>query len=163
MTVLINLSYLREHDAAADLPRLSLRRPLHSGKLLLGSRAWLRGFAMESGGFMLYCSAPSLLQIGYQSGAALTVARLATLFTNAVPIAAGTVVLGEDLPGGTLGVMRVLAFAAVTAGAILLARPEPSRHASDHKDRPSGRLPVPTPTAGAREPGLHDRRPVAPH
>ena len=33
-----------------------------------------------------------LLQLGYQRGAALTVAGLATLLTNAVPIAAGTIV-----------------------------------------------------------------------
>jgi hypothetical protein len=64
----------------------------------------------------------ALLQLGYQHGGALTVAGLATLLTNALPIAAGTVVLGEPLPTGTLGVVRVLAFVAVTVGAILLAR-----------------------------------------
>jgi hypothetical protein len=81
-----------------------------------------------------YLLGTSLLQIGYQSGAALTVAGIATLLTNAVPIAAGTVMLHEPLPTGALGVIRVLAFAAVTAGAILLARP----------DRPA---PAPPPTA----------------
>ena len=70
-----------------------------------------------------YLIGTSLLQIGYQSGSALTVAGLGTLLTNAVPIAAGTIVLDEQLPSGALGVIRVLAFAAVTAGAILLARP----------------------------------------
>lgn len=74
------------------------------------------------GGYLL---GTSLLQIGYQSGAALTVAGIATLLTNAVPIAAGTVLLHEPVPTGALGVLRVLAFATVTAGAILLARPEP--------------------------------------
>jgi hypothetical protein len=64
----------------------------------------------------------ALLQLGYQHGGALTVAGLATLFTNALPIAAGTVVLGEPVPTGALGVLRVLAFVAVTIGAILLAR-----------------------------------------
>ncbi|HUZ29651.1 MAG TPA: hypothetical protein VMU90_10445 [Solirubrobacteraceae bacterium] len=261
-TILVSLSYLREHDAAAGLPALSPRRPVHSAMLLLRSRAWVTGFAMESGGFVLYVAAlalaplalvqsvaaggvgilavatarlarrrlsrreaagaslaviglvllavslgggdvhdghgslgpilvwlavtagagvltftsgwaflgrgvadgiagglffavgdistklatqggirllfviplicgyllgTSLLQIGYQSGAALTVAGLATLLTNAVPIAAGTVVLGEHLPSGGLGVVRALAFAAVTIGAILLARPEPAK------------------------------------
>ena len=29
-TTLINLAYLQEHDAAAELPVLSMRRPLHS-------------------------------------------------------------------------------------------------------------------------------------
>ena len=261
-TTLTSLSYLRQHDAAAGLPALSLRRPAHSAKLLLRSRAWVRGFAMETTGFGLYVVAlalaplalvqsvaaggvgilavatarlahrplthrelagaslavtglvllaislsggdardtsgalgpivlwltitagaavlvfvsdraflrhgvgagiagglffaigdistkvateggarlvfiipliagyllgTSLLQIGYQGGSALTVAGLATLFTNAVPIAAGTVVLGEQVPSGALGAVRIVAFAAVTAGAVVLARPEEAR------------------------------------
>jgi len=259
-TTLTSLAYLREHDAAAALPVLSLRRPLQSARLLLGDRSWLLGFAMETGGFLLYAAAlalaslalvqsviaggigilayvsarvvgrqlarrelggvllsvlgllalavslaggsgeggqgstagillwlgvtagvatllllpgrvgaatavangiagglffsigdistkvatqggvrvlfvlplvagyslgTALLQIGYQAGGALTVAGLATLLTNALPIAAGTVVLDEPVPSGALGVVRVLAFAAVTAGAVLLARPQP--------------------------------------
>jgi hypothetical protein len=63
------------------------------------------------------------LQLGYQRSRALTVAGIATLLTNALPIAAGSVVLGEPVPSGALGALRILAFAAVTAGAILLARP----------------------------------------
>jgi drug/metabolite transporter (DMT)-like permease len=270
---LISLAYLREHAAAAGLPPLSLRRPLHSIGLLLADRSWLIGFAIETIGFGLYAAAlalaplalvqsvaaggvgilafataqlehrrlsrreiagaavavaglaglgvslgggdardaqgsiteitlwlgataalavivmtagrtalkrgvaeglagglffaagdictklateggtrtlfaialvlgyllgTSLLQIGYQKGATLTVAGVATLFTNAVPIAAGTVVLHEAVPTGLLGFVRVLAFAAVTIGAILLARP--ARRAS-----PAG--------AGRHEPG----------
>ena len=64
------------------------------------------------------------LQLGYQKGGALTVAGLATLLTNALPIAAGSVVLGEPVPSGAYGGIRVAAFAAVTLGAILLARPD---------------------------------------
>ena len=255
--VLINLAYLREHDAAADLPALSMRRPVQSARLLLGDRSWLLGFAMESGGFGLYVAAlalaplslvqsiaaggigvlafasarvakrrlapvelagvllsvlglvalavslvggkekegegelgpilvwlgvtaavaivlvivgrrrwgaavafgvagglffsigdistkvateggarvafgvllllgyaagTALLQIGYQAGAALTVAGLATLATNALPIAAGTVILAEPLPGGALGAIRLVAFVAVVTGAVLLAK-----------------------------------------
>lgn len=258
-TTLTNVAYLREHDAAAALPCLSLRRPLHSLRLLLTDRSWLLGFALETGGFALYAAAlalaslalvqsigaggigvlayvsarvsgrplgsrqlsgvslsivgllalavslakssgeggngstaailvwlgatavlallalsigrrtgalavaegiagglffsigdfstklatqggarfafvvtliigytlgTSLLQLGYQRGGALTVAGLATLLTNAVPIAAGTIVLREPVPSGVLGALRVLAFAAVTAGAILLAAPD---------------------------------------
>jgi hypothetical protein len=260
-TGLIQFAYLREHDAAAALPALSLRRPLHSLRLLLGDRTWLKGFSLETGGFGLYVAAlalaslalvqsvaaggigllayisarlsgrrltrrelagvgvsvlgllalgvslggghnpdrpgstveivtwlaattvaagvvlalrhrigvavangiaggllfsvgdiatkvttqggarfafvvpliagytlgTALLQVGYQRGGALTVAGIATLLTNALPIAAGTVVLGEDVPAGARGVLRVLAFAAVTVGAILLARPEKVR------------------------------------
>ncbi len=259
-TTLTNLAYQREHDAAAALPVLSMRRPLHSVHLLLTSRGWLLGFGMETSGFLLYAAAlglaslavvqsigaggigvlayvgermsgrrlkprqlvgvglsvfglaalgvtlakssgagghgsivgvllwlggtaalagvvlaigrrvgahavaegvagglffsigdfstklatqggartafvitlivgytlgTSLLQLGYQRGGALTVAGLATLITNAVPIAAGTIVLHEPVPPGAWGVLRILAFVAVTAGAILLARPDP--------------------------------------
>jgi hypothetical protein len=258
-TTLTNVAYLREHDAAAALPALSLRRPLHSAEVLLSDRSWLAGFALESGGFALYVAAlalapltlvqsvaaggigilalvsaqlshrrlgrhelagvlvstlglvalavsltagsgegsggstvkillwlavttgaavvtlalgrrfgalgvaegiagglffaigdisvkvatqggiraafavgvivgyslgTALLQLGYQKGGALTVAGLATLLTNALPIAAGTVVLGEPVPSGAYGAVRIAAFAAVTLGAILLARPE---------------------------------------
>jgi hypothetical protein len=258
-TTLTNVAYLREHDAAAALPALSLRRPLHSVQVLLTDRSWLVGFALESGGFALYVAALALapltlvqsvsaggigilafasarmtrrrlgrhelagvlvsmlgllalavslaggsgegtggstaeillwlgatggaavaalalgrrfgalavaegiagglffsigdisvkvatqggaravfaigviagyslgtafLQLGYQKGGALTVAGLAMLLTNALPIAAGTVALGEPVPSGVLGGVRILAFAAVTLGAILLARPD---------------------------------------
>jgi hypothetical protein len=257
-TTLTNIAYLREHDAAAALPALSLRRPLHSAHVLLTDRSWLLGFALEGAGFALYVAALALaplslvqsvaaggigilafvsarmshhrlgrselagvwismvgllalaislaggssegtggetgeillwlgataaaavvalaigrrfdahgvaygiagglffsigdisvkiatqggvrtafavgvvigyslgtafLQLGYQKRGALTVAGIATLLTNALPIAAGSVVLGESVPSGAYGVLRILAFAAVTAGAILLARP----------------------------------------
>ena len=257
-TTLTNLAYLREHDAAAALPVLSMRRPIHSVRLLLGDHSWLRGFAMETAGFLLYAAAlalaslalvqsiaaggigvlayasarlsgrplptrelvgaitatlglvalavslaggsaeggqgktsvvllwfaataglavlvlavgrrvrgvaaafgiaaglffslgdistklateggvriafaaslilgytlgTSLLQLGYQRGAALTVAGLATLLTNALPIAAGTIILDEPVPSGAFGGLRILAFAAVTVGALLLAGP----------------------------------------
>lgn len=263
-TTLTNLAYLREHDAAAELPVLSMRRPLHSVRLLLDDRSWILGFAMESAGFLLYAAAlalaslalvqsiaaggigvlafaaarlarrpltrrelfgvilsvvglaalaaslaggsgegsggtlgpilvwlgatagaalavlslgrrklgvavangvagglffslgdistklatqggarigfvltlilgytlgTALLQVGYQAGGALTVAGIATLLTNALPIAAGAVILDEPVPSGVLGGLRVLAFAAVIAGAVLLARPQKPSHA----------------------------------
>jgi hypothetical protein len=277
-TTLANIAYLREHDAAASLPTLSMRRPLWSVHLLLSNRGWLLGFAMETGGFALYAAAlalaslslvqsigaggigvlafvssrmrgrplgsrqatgvslsilgllalavslgkssgpgrqgstvavlvwlgataalavlalaigrrtravavaegvaggllfsigdistklvtqggarfafvitlvlgytlgTSLLQLGYQRGGALTVAGLATLLTNAVPIAAGTIVLHEPVPSGVFGALRILAFVAVTAGAILLAAPD--REASGEAE-PGGPAPVITST-----------------
>jgi hypothetical protein len=261
-TTLINVAYLREHDAAAALPALSLRRPFHSAALLLRDRSWLYGFALESTGFALYVAAlalapltlvqsvsaggigilafasarvgrmrlgrhelagvivsmvgllalaislvggseegsggstaeillwlaatgaaavvalalgrlfgalavaegiaggllfsigdisvkvatqggartllaigviagytlgTALLQLGYQRGGALTVAGIATLLTNALPIAAGGFVLDEPMPSGIYGVLRLFAFAAVTIGAILLAKPDVRR------------------------------------
>ena len=270
--VVINLAYLREHEAAAALPALSLRHPIRSVRLLVGDRAWLFGFAMESVGFLIYVAAlalaplslvqsisaggigvlafasarlqrrklagveivgvllsvlglaalaaslvgakakegggdivpillwlgataaiaavlvvvgrrhwgaavangiagglffsigdistklvtqggarvafvalmlvgyflgTALLQIGYQAGGALTVAGLATLVTNALPIAAGTVVLDEPLPTGWHGVIRVLAFAAVVTGAVLLARLQPGRTRTPGSGQPA--------------------------
>jgi hypothetical protein len=85
-----------------------------------------------------YSLGTSLLQLGYQRGGALTVAGLATLLTNAVPIAAGTIVLREPVPSGAFGGLRILAFAAVTAGAILLATPD--RQAARQAGEPDGIL-----------------------
>jgi hypothetical protein len=46
------------------------------------------------------------------------------LLTNALPIAAGTIVLDETPPAGALDALRALALVGVTAGAALLAQPE---------------------------------------
>jgi drug/metabolite transporter (DMT)-like permease len=68
-----------------------------------------------------YAAGTAILQAGFQRGSALTTAGLATLLTNALPIAAGMVVFHEPLPAGWVGVVRVVAFAAVVVGAFLLA------------------------------------------
>jgi hypothetical protein len=289
-TTLTNVAYSREHDAAAALPCLSMRRPLQSLRLLLTNRSWLTGFAMESGGFASYAAAlalaplalvqsigaggigvlayvtsrvsgrrlgrsqligvglsalgllllavslakrsggggrgslagiltwlgataalalvvlwigrrrggrgglavaqgmaggllfsigdfstklatqggthfafvvtliigytlgTSLLQLGYQRGAALTVAGLATLSTNALPIAAGTIVLHEPVPSGALGAARVLAYVAVIAGAVLLAAPDPST-----REQAAGRATGASPPAPAGQPAPEQR------
>jgi hypothetical protein len=65
------------------------------------------------------------LQLGFQRGGALATAGVATLFTNALPIVAGIALFREPLPGGALGVLRVIGFAAVIVGAAVLARGEP--------------------------------------
>src|SRR5947209_8519318 len=62
-TTLTNVAYLREHDAAASLPVLSMRRPLQSVGLLLSDRSWVLGFAMESAGFLLYAAALALASL----------------------------------------------------------------------------------------------------
>ena len=63
------------------------------------------------------------LQLGFQRGGALATAGLASLWTNALPIAAGTALFGEAVPAGMRGVARVAAFVCLVAGAALLARP----------------------------------------
>jgi hypothetical protein len=62
------------------------------------------------------------LQLGFQRGGAIATAGVATLFTNALPIVAGIALFHEPLPGGALGVLRVLAFGGVIVGAVVLAR-----------------------------------------
>jgi hypothetical protein len=261
---LLNWGYLAEHAAASTLPPLSIKRPLHTVRLLLASRAWVAGFCAEVGGWGLYVLALALaplslvqaasaggigvlaflvgrigsvelrfrerlgvgvavtglgllglslaggaehgrsgdwvevlawvggslvvalvavrpgerllgggaaygtaagilfaagdvctksvveggahvalaplmivaygagtlvLQMGFQRGGALTTAGLATMLTNAVPIAAGMSIYGEPLPGGLAGAARILAFGFVIAGAGFLARAE--RHKPD--------------------------------
>ena len=69
-----------------------------------------------------------MLQLGFQRGSALATAGVATLFTNATPIVAGMALFHEPLPGGIRGAFRVLAFAAVVLGAVLLTR------ASEHTE-----------------------------
>lgn len=64
------------------------------------------------------------IQLGFQRGGPLATAGLATLWTNALPIIAGTALFAESLPPGVRAVARVCAFVAVLAGAVALARPE---------------------------------------
>src|SRR5205807_432562 len=62
------------------------------------------------------------LNLGFQRGRRLATAGLAVLWTNALPIAAGTILFGESLPAGWRGVVRVCAFVLVVAGGAALAR-----------------------------------------
>ena len=70
---------------------------------------------------VFYVVGTGVLQAGFQRGSALTTVGLATLMTNALPIAAGMTVFREPLPTGWIGAIRVVAFAAVVVGAVLLA------------------------------------------
>jgi hypothetical protein len=62
------------------------------------------------------------LQLGFQRGTPLATAGTSTLLTNALPIAAGIALFHEQLPGGALGALRVVAFASVVVAAAMLAR-----------------------------------------
>src|SRR6202045_1027620 len=85
-TTLTSLAYLREHGAVRTLPALSLRRPLSSLRLLLVSRAWLAGFAMESIGFALYVTALALAPLALvQSVAAGGIGILAVASARLAP------------------------------------------------------------------------------
>ncbi len=90
-----------------------------SAKLVVYGGPWLLA-AVPLVAF--YGLGTSLLQGGFQYGDALTPAGLATLATNAIPIAAGFVVFGEQLPSGTKGALQLAAFASLVVSAALLAR-----------------------------------------
>jgi hypothetical protein len=64
------------------------------------------------------------LQLAFQRGGRLATAGLAVLWTNALPIVAGTVIFGESIPSGWRGAARVAAFALVLIGAVALSRRE---------------------------------------
>jgi len=92
---------------------------------------------------VFYAAGSAVLQAAFQHGGALTTAGLSTLMTNALPIAAGMVLFHEPLPSGWIGAVRVAAFAAVVAGAVLLAA-----HGKETEPRP-------------REQELPDLEPIA--
>jgi hypothetical protein len=80
----------------------------------------------------------TLLQLSFPRGPVMATAGLASLANNALPIMGGVVLFHEKVPAGLPGVARVVGFAAVVAGAVLLAR------------RPT--LPVPLPEFGVAPP-----------
>jgi enterochelin esterase-like enzyme len=80
-----------------------------------------------------------MLQLGFQRGSALATAGVATLFTNATPIAAGMALFHEPLPPGLRGGLRLLAFAAVVGSAVLLTR-APHEQEPSAAPRPRHRL-----------------------
>ncbi len=99
-----------------------------SAKLITYGGLWLLALLSL---IACYGLGTSLLQAGFQHSNALTAAGLATLASNAVPIAAGFVVFGEQLPSGTKGGLQVAAFSSLVVSAILLARTRGSRSGAD--------------------------------
>ena len=90
-----------------------------SAKLAGYGGLWLVALATL---IVAYAVGTSVLQWAYQRGDALTAAGLATMATNAVPIAAGFVLFGETLPHGMRAVLQVAAFACLVASAVALGR-----------------------------------------
>jgi drug/metabolite transporter (DMT)-like permease len=80
-----------------------------------------------------YAAGTSVLQSAYQHGDALTAAGMATMVTNAVPIAAGFVLFHEALPHGIRAAAQIAAFSCLVASAVALGR----------KQAPSSGSPVP--------------------
>ncbi len=121
--VAVNWAYLREHDAARELPPVSARRPLVSARRLVRSRAWLVGFAAETAGWLVYL-------------AALRLAPLALVQTVG---AAGIAVLAVAQSGGHIERLprrAQLASAIAVLGLVLLGLSLVGTH-------PAGRQPHP--------------------
>jgi hypothetical protein len=78
--------------------------------------------AFVAGLVLCYGLGTMVLQAGFQRGNPLTTAGIATLFTNALPIVAGETIFAEPRPQGWLGVVRVVSFGLVVAGAVALSR-----------------------------------------
>jgi hypothetical protein len=83
-----------------------------------GARLWFVPALLACHGLAFVC-----MQLAFQRGGRLATAGLAVLWTNALPILAGTIVFGESLPGGFAGAARLAAFALVLIGAVALSRP----------------------------------------
>jgi len=88
-----------------------------SAKLVSSGGIWLVALLSL---IVCYAAGTSVLQAAFQHGSALTAAGIATLVTNAVPIAAGFVLFSESLPPGARGGLQIAAFASIVASAALL-------------------------------------------
>jgi len=112
-----------------------------SAKLVGYGGLWLIALASL---IAAYAVGTSVLQWAYQRGDALTAAGMATLATNAVPIAAGFVLFGETLPRGWRAVLQVASFACLVASAVALGHQqapeasEPAPPSDSVSGRPAG-------------------------
>jgi hypothetical protein len=110
-----------------------------SAKLVVYGGSWLAAFVPL---VVCYALGTSVLQAAFQHSNALTAAGLATLATNAVPIAAGFVLFDEQLPAGAQGLLQVAAFASLVVSAALLARSPRSGAEGGQVPRPSVVVPA---------------------
>lgn len=106
-----------------------------SAKLVVYGGMWLLAVASL---IVCYALGTSVLQGAFQHGDAVTGAGLATLTTNAVPIAAGFAVFGEQLPHGSKGTLQLAAFGSLVFSAAVLARVPLSRREMLERAQPAG-------------------------
>jgi hypothetical protein len=105
-----------------------------SAKLIASGGIWLLALLSL---VACYAAGTSVLQAAFQHGSALTAAGIATLVTNAVPIAAGFVLFDEALPPGVRGMLQIAAFASIVASAALLATSAAARSDSAKAAEPA--------------------------
>jgi hypothetical protein len=111
----LNWGWLEQYGAARELPELTLRRPLHSLRLLFGNRAWLIGFWVGIAGWALYVGALALAPLSLVQGvsaggigilAALARRRGDTIdrpgWTGVIAAIVGLVLIAVSLAGGAL-------------------------------------------------------------
>jgi hypothetical protein len=67
-TLALNLGWVVQHEAAASLPPLALRRPLRSLRALFSNLRWVAGFATGLGGWGLYVGALALAPLSLVQG-----------------------------------------------------------------------------------------------
>jgi hypothetical protein len=144
--VVTNTAYSLEHDAAAALPRLSPRRPLRTVDLLIHDRRWMKAFAAETSGWLLYVAALrlaplALVQAVTASGVAVLAlatarfhpARLARREQVAVALALiGLLSLSLSLVGHTISeghppVVGIIMWLAACGGLAVLLIVEPTK------------------------------------
>jgi hypothetical protein len=78
------------------------------------------------------------LQLAFQRGRVMETAGLSTLINNMIPIVGGVALFHERLPGGLAGAARLVSFAAVIVGAVLLAHaPDLAPAASEAPESPN--------------------------
>jgi uncharacterized membrane protein len=65
------------------------------------------------------------LQLAFQRGRVLETAGVSTLVNNMIPIIGGLVLFHDSVPHGLAGLARLVSFAAVVVGAVLLAHAPP--------------------------------------
>jgi hypothetical protein len=64
----LNWGWLVQHGAARELPKLTLRRPLHSLRILFADRSWVIGFVVGLAGWVAYVAALALAPISLVQG-----------------------------------------------------------------------------------------------
>jgi hypothetical protein len=141
LTVVITLSLLAGAAAAIGLWRrapawiLALAAGSFYAVSDLATKACLDGQVFIFLPFVLGGAALgfTLLQLSFPRGPVMATAGLASLANNALPIVGGVVLFHERVPAGPAGIIRVVGFIAVVAGAVLLAR-RPAVEATEGPD-----------------------------
>ncbi len=122
--VLVNWAYSKEHDAAAAMPPFSPRRPLEFVRLLLADRHWVRAFATESVGWLIYVAALALAPLSLvQAVCASGIAVLAMVSVQGRP--------------GRLATHEQLAVVLAIVGLVLLSLSLVDTHQADHSPHPA--------------------------